>query len=204
MSQTISTIDRAPLNETFRSWRGEQKVLSEQIAGSVAALADYRAQLDLWHQALESERDQLDVDHGDARQQDAEANRLRAELSEARQQIAQITGNLLTKTEELRELDNARAKLEAELEILRTRAAENSSPEKAADDRYSQQQSEWMQELKQVRAMLQDKENLRQTVPIDAPDPVDRAIEALEDPVLGSVVAQFDKLRQQQLTRTSF
>jgi chromosome segregation ATPase len=106
MSEPQFDIDREIITNSFREWQQEQQKLDAQLAESVAALDAYQANLDSWQQELVRERDELQQlrvaiekyerepvpsANGDGNEQLA---LLKQELAEAREQIASLTADL--------------------------------------------------------------------------------------------------------------
>jgi chromosome segregation ATPase len=224
-----TTFNGESIRTTFREWNAERESLDAELSESLAALEAYQQHLDDWQrqlaaqrETLKSEREQFAQEQAAAQKSSSEASgETMAELEAAREKVGSLTAVLLTRTEELRTLENCRAEVQTELDLSRAREREL----KAALDEHKrsleQERSHWAEELKQVREVLQ-----RQ---IEAPavqEPaasVDRPVQASpappapaapvqpqatnngsrstprnESPVLGSIVEQFGKLRQQR------
>ena len=137
---------------------------------------------------------------------------LTADLNAARDKIGALTTSLLSRTEELRTLDNRRAEVVTELELARAREKEL----KAALDEHKrtaeQERVHWTEELRHLRELLERRVETNtveervvpaaeQPAPV-APLTIDAQRRATptprKNPVLGSIVEQFDKLRQQR------
>lgn len=163
------------IHGTFRQWQAEQEPLTAELSESLAALAAYQSHLDAWQQQLVCERD------------------------------------------ELRTLDSCRAELAAELDLTRAREKELKAALDEQTQSREQERAQWAEELRHTREQLQrhiDEAALKQNAsapdrtpaipgaqPFDEPNSVQRASGApdLNDtPVLGSILQQFGKLRQQR------
>jgi chromosome segregation ATPase len=222
---TRLTIDSESIHDMFQSWHMERQSLDAELSESVAALAAYQANLDSWQKALSSEREELRVardrferDRADvSRSQSAASDAMATELQAAREKITALTTLLLNRTEELRTLDNRRAEIQTELELERAKEKELKV---ALDDQkrsIEQQRSEWAEELRQLRELLQRQletphADLLATAadglePASAPTPTpvhvrpetsETHAKPRDNPVVGSIVQQFDKLRQQR------
>ena len=143
------------------------------------------------------------------------------ELNEARDKITALTTLLLTRTEELRALDNRRAEVQTELELSRAREKEL----KVALDEHKrsveQERSQYAEELHQLREVLERQlespaaevqhapaaeqaapVSQPPAAPVTRPQPTGGAARVIprENAVLGSIVEQFGKLRQQRAT----
>jgi septal ring factor EnvC (AmiA/AmiB activator) len=212
-----------PLNseavrETIRTWNAERDSFDAQLNESLAALSAYQSHLDGWQQQLARERDELqaarerlDLDRTTNERSQAESSAaLVKELDAAREKITALTTLLLNRTEELRTLDNRRAEVQTDLELARAREREL----KAALDEYKQaaehERSQWAEELRQLREVLecqletsgvqdQAARAERPVVPVNTNSAgVGAHVIPRENPVLGSIVEQFGKLRQQR------
>ena len=128
---TAHFIDDQPVRESFCQWHAEQQVLDAQLAESVAALEAYQSHLDAWQRELAVEREELsrlraelDRDQALSGSHDEQAATFRRELSDARQKITSLTTALLTRTEELRELDRLRVQTDRQLSEAKSREKE--------------------------------------------------------------------------------
>jgi septal ring factor EnvC (AmiA/AmiB activator) len=212
-------ITSAAVRETFRAWNTERESLDAQLNESLAALSAYQSHLDGWQQQLARERDelraareQLDRDRADAHETHAESSAaVASELNAAREKITALTTLLLNRTEELRSLDNRRAEVQTELELARAREREL----KAALDEHTcsveEERSQWAEELRQLREVVERQidapEVQEPAATVERPAPPAKTSAAggggapalpRQNPVLGSIVEQFGKLRQQR------
>lgn len=198
-------MDHDVIHDSFAVWHERESSFDEQLADSLAALDAYQSHLDAWQrelaaqrQALDDEREQLDQDRGAAKDHAAELQKVSTELSEARAQIGSLSKALLDRTEELRQLDAKRAELTTELELARAR--EQGQAAKSDQQRPDSLPPQWAEELKHLRELFE-----RQMEPADIEaawheqlDDPPAELDATENPVLGSIVEQFGKLRQQR------
>jgi DNA repair exonuclease SbcCD ATPase subunit len=223
-----STINRDVIRQTFQAWNAERNSLDSELSESLAALEAYQIHLDTWHQQLAREREELQNARGqferdrlsaDKNQSEASAATI-SELHAAREKISALTTLLLNRTEELRTLDNRRAEAQTELELARARERELNA---ALDDHkrsVEQERSHWAEELKHLREVIERQleapvsEVPMAAVEISVPSPPQTtpapALPASktpssgdqprprENPLLGSIVEQFGKLRQQR------
>jgi DNA repair exonuclease SbcCD ATPase subunit len=223
----VATVNSDAIRETFREWNAERDSLDAELGESLVALEAYQLHLDTWHQQLARERDDLQ----NAREQ-FERDRLSAEKSHsessaatitelhaAREKITALTTLLLSRTEELRTLDNRRAESQTELELARAREREL----KAALDEHKRsvddERSQWAEELKHLREVVERQleapaiEEAIAAVELPVPLPQESPAPAAptnktpsggaqpqprDNPLLGSIVEQFGKLRQQR------
>jgi DNA repair exonuclease SbcCD ATPase subunit len=210
------------VRETFRAWNAERDSLDSELNDSLVALEAYQLHLDGWQQQLARERDELHAAREQFERDRSTADKYHSEtsaatiheLNAAREKITALTALLLNRTEELRALDNRRAEVQTELELSRARerdlkTAIDEQKRSTADER-----SQWSEELKQLRDVLQRQmetaavENPAATIerPVPAPaapahsPPPSIGAQAAprENPLLGSIVEQFGKLRQQR------
>jgi septal ring factor EnvC (AmiA/AmiB activator) len=191
MTIESALLDCKNVRETFRAWSVEQESLDAQLAESLSALAAYQSHLDTWQQQLVRQRDELhnareqfDRDRAAAEQgQSQPSTELAAELHSSREKIAALTASLLSRTDELRTMDIRRGELANELELARAREKELAAA---------------IAEHKQTSEQEQLKENPHPQ-PATPPDrPTSGRGHFSENPVLGSIVEQFGKLRQQR------
>ncbi|HVT28341.1 MAG TPA: hypothetical protein VHE81_10045 [Lacipirellulaceae bacterium] len=221
-------ISSEEVRQTFRAWNAERDSLDAQLNESIAALSAYQSHLDGWQQQLVRERDELRAAREQFERSRAAADQthsessaaMATELNAAREKITALTTLLLNRTEELRALDNRRAEVQTELELARAREREL----KAALDEHKceveQERSEWAEELRQLREVLErevDTPEAEEPLEVEAPPAVaprtlpakaaakaaassggDGHVPQRQNPVLGSIVEQFGKLRQQR------
>jgi chromosome segregation ATPase len=228
MTTTTLSLEYQPIHDCFGQWREEQESLDTDLAETFSSLEDYQSHLEDWQRELadqldelQRERKRLERDKADSKQYEAEADSLSHELNEARQQMSQLSKELLSRTDELRVLDRKRAELATELELARARDHELTA---ALDDQkqwMDQQRNQWTEELKHLRELVEQRslvsDGTRLAEPgnesISANDAQGVGSSADEaacaddsetegqcegNPVLGSIVAQFGKLRKQR------
>jgi septal ring factor EnvC (AmiA/AmiB activator) len=163
------------VRETFRVWHAEQESLDAQLSESLAALAAYQSHLDAWQQQLASERDALCASREEFERERAAADKGNVELvTELEQFRARETDLKLALDEQKRLLEGERAK--------------------------------WTEELRQMRETLERRKEANQARS-DSPATIEPARPAARinsaeshggNPVLGSIMEQFGKLRQQR------
>jgi septal ring factor EnvC (AmiA/AmiB activator) len=190
-------------------------------------LDDWQRQLAEQREQLQAERGQFAQDQAAAQQSGSEASaKIAAELEAAREKTDSLTALLLSQTEDLRMLDNSRAEAQAELELSRAREQELRVALDEHKRSLEQERSQWADELKQVReslerqmeapaaqapaaqtpaAAVQQTGQMPPTQPAppasvqpQAPTSGSRSTPRGESPVLGSIIEQFGKLRQQR------
>jgi chromosome segregation ATPase len=217
MTTYAATFDKASTLASFRDWHSEQEALDAQLSESLDALAAYQSQLDAWQLQLAGERaelrqarEQLERDRADAERAQAQPSpEIAAELNETQEKMATLTASLLARTEELRTLDVQRAEVASELELSRARETELTTALDEQQRSLEQERAQWTDELQQLREMLalraeeasfhgQESEHGKPSAP-DQPVPRAGTSELVKNnPVLGSIVEQFGKLRQQR------
>jgi chromosome segregation ATPase len=210
MTGDLYTIDRQPIEESLEQWRAEQQELTAEYQESLDALDAYQKHLDTWQNQLAAEREeltnnratlvseqeklahdraQLESDRQAAGNESEQVTKLREQLGEARDKVATLSADLLVKAEELRTLDNKRAELATQIEILRVREQNLSESLENEKKHLADQQAQWNVEMQQLRDVSD-----HQPLPVQSEPKRERS----NDPVVGSIVAQFNKLRQQQ------
>jgi chromosome segregation ATPase len=208
MTTATITVDRELVQSSFRDWQAEQAVLDAQLTESVAALEAYQAHLDGWQRALARERDELQrlreeldrekaVDGG----RNEQNKQFEQELTEARAKISSLTTALLDRTEELRRLDQQRADASTELALVKAREKELSAAMESLQKSTDLQRTQW--EAAAVEMQQQLEQSLEVAAAIEVPAPSEASAPPLgptttTNPVLGSLMEQFDKLRQQR------
>jgi septal ring factor EnvC (AmiA/AmiB activator) len=204
------------IRATLHEWRAGQESLDAQLAESLSALAAYQSHLDAWQQQLAKEREGLRQarekfekeraasGEGKTGHEDAPAEP-GSELAEAREKISALSASLLTRTEELRQMDERRSQLASELEM-------NQAREKELVAALEEQKRSLEQERAHRAEELRNLERLTGSADAAAQPDSDKAIASLEqsgrpagnngqvneNPVLGSIVEQFGKLRKQR------
>jgi chromosome segregation ATPase len=218
----VLLVEFETIRGTFRGWHSQQDSLDAQLADSLAALAAYQSHLDAWQQQLAREREELQASrdafareraaaeqsHSQLHQTSSDAN---AELSSAREKITGLSTSLLERTEELRVSDQRRAELATELELTRAREQELGSALEDQKRVLEAERAHWADELRNLRETLERRPEAGATnsssqqsesQPQSAsrqPTPRNQTTEPPgASPVLGSIMQQFGKLRQQR------
>jgi len=180
-------IDRESIANSFRAWHEEQRQLDAQLAESFAALDAFQTSLERWQQELVQERDAMKALRGQLEGkcgetsvtassggEVAELELLRQELQQAREQISALTADLAL----------ARAH---ELEL-----GEALSAEQHSHDTHAFHQDEAFDEAVELVAAGSYRGD---TAPTGKKRSEQRGGTS---PVLGSVMEQFGKLREQR------
>jgi chromosome segregation ATPase len=204
MTPSLVAVDRESVEHSFREWQEEQSLLDAQLAESVAALDSYQSHLDNWQQELAREREELrllreaverDRVAGSAGNEQIEV--LHQELRESREKISTLTTALQTRTEELCELERRRESLELELAMVRVREKEleatvaaHESDSDTQTHHGSQHQAAFAAAVEQAAATNQVEAVKNGTAKVEP--------RRGASPVLGSVMEQFGKLREQR------
>lgn len=210
--------DRDALHTTFGTWAAAEDSLDAQLSESLEALAAYQSHLDDWQRQLADERTTLiqAQEQFEREQAAAVASQMHstteadAELTAARQKVSELTSSLLARTEELRTLDNRRAEVVTELELARAREKELKTALDEQKRLLDQERDQWTEDLRSLRELLEHRgeaiESIGRansspaTLPVEPPRAAttpnrDRSNSGA---VLGSIVEQFGKLRQQR------
>jgi chromosome segregation ATPase len=217
-------INSQAVRESIRTWNAERESLDAQLSESVAALTAYQSHLDAWQRQLASDRKTLSEEREQFERERAKKDKdstesvagLTNELNAAREKITALTTLLLNRTEELRTIDNRRSEVQTELELSRARERELKAALEETKRATEQERSQWSEELGQLRDVLERQldapaaEQVEQAKaqlpePQVAPAAPQRPASSTgarviprETPVLGSIVEQFGKLRQQR------
>jgi chromosome segregation ATPase len=193
MTRETPIIDCEAIRGTFGHWRAEQEPLAHELSESLAALSAFQSHLDAWQQQLAHERERLGEAAGTA-----------AELHAAREKIASLTGALLARTEELRLLDSRRAEVVTELELARAREKDLHAKLEEMKQARQAERGQSADELRHMRELLERRLEVSVERPVATADspPASTLVESAgrpaHSPVLGSIVEQFGKLRQQR------
>ena len=212
MTSTYATnsVDPEAVRTSFRLWETEQAELDAQIAESFDALVAYQSHLDDWQRQLVEERDNLrelratvEQDQALAGAEQTRMEQANKELNDARQQIASLTAVLLARTEELRVLDNQRGDANTEREVARAREQELAAALAARQQSFASERHQLQQEQAHLRQQLEQAVSLVSSRPAGRDEPSKSGSTRTEtprstSPVLGSVMEQFGKLRQQR------
>jgi chromosome segregation ATPase len=203
-------IDHHRVREQFEQWQAEQLSIDAELNESLAALSAFQSHLEAWQQELAREREELRAarerlghDQVNSEQSQTRLAELTAELTASRDKVGALTTMLLSRTEELRVLDNRRAEMMTELELSRARERELKI---ALDDIKQARESERQQsaeETRHLRELLQRRlENMDASYREEVAGVTRSNPKAPETPetqaVFSSVMEQFGKLRQQR------
>lgn len=222
MTTDTLPLDSAAIHESFQEWLEQEDSLDAQWSESLSALAAYQSHLDAWQQELARERDELrtareelERDRATAEQSpEQHSENTPSEPAEERNKIAQLSQQLLARTEELRGVDQLRAELMTELELARAHAKELVAAVEEQKRTLEHERSAWTDQLHHMRKLLERRAEgapagVLEEAPVratkDAPKPPSRPAaasggekRAASSPVLSSIVEQFGKLRQQR------
>jgi DNA repair exonuclease SbcCD ATPase subunit len=206
------------IHDTFRGWHAQRESLDAQLSESLAALEAYQSHLDAWQKQLACERDELrqsrealDRDRSALNENQVQLTaEATAELNAAREKVVTLTDSLVARTDELRVVDNRRAELVAELESSRAREGELRAALDEQKRTIEQERAHWAEEFRRLRELLErqlESPPAEQVITpperIPAPAKQSRSAAVVAEghsanPVLGSIVEQFGKLRQQR------
>ena len=214
MTNDTAIIDCEAIRGRFQQWRAQQEPLAAELSESLAALAACQSHLDAWQQQLVREREELGAARDRFAIEQAEAEKSQAqsvaettaELHAAREKIASLTAALLARTDELRVLDRRRAEVVTELELARAREKEFNTKLEELKQAREQERLQWADELRHLRELverrLETSDVERHAAAAEYPpatrSPVEHVTRPSNSPVLGTIVEQFGKLRQQR------
>jgi chromosome segregation ATPase len=179
--------------------RGTLQTAQDQIARLAAAAEDLSAA----RSEFQSVRDEL-ARHGE------ELAAIRSQTLAASQEVESSINNKIHDMEQQQSLlEKQRAAVEKELASVGDRAAEIADLLAEQKRMSAPQQGQWAEEMRQMRALLenmvrQTAQGKRQAEPSPDLKPISRvAAVATGDPVLESVLAQFEILQQDRVLRRS-
>ncbi len=201
----------------------------EELAAASAALVahedlegDSDAQSTPRLTAIQSQLEELRAERDDLRQELESANDQAARLTvtsealtETRAELARMQSSLTKQPrsdsdelqERLREAEQERRALEDDLEAVRNRAAELAESAEAERRRATEERSAWADELKQMRRLLEQQATMlgqHDSAPPESangPKPASAESAPGSDPVLESVMAQFEMLHKDRSRR---
>ncbi len=241
MFQASALCDRESIEACLADLRAHQEGLDRYIEESFRELDALHTDLEkfyqeLVHQEETLERARAELEHAQReremereavdREQIANLEQLEQQYQQAQQELESlrlevadrdphVTGEYAEGySAEVLDLQQQREELEAELETVRTRAAELSDALDEAKRQSVEDRAEWSTELKQMRRILERQSELLATAPtqpvaaaaVSASPGREKgaaavATEPAKDPVLGSVMAQFEKIRKERAQR---
>ena len=139
---------------------------------------------------------------------DAETAELRTQLDNALTDATAAGKAAAAQEEQIRNLQQDRAVLEAELELVRSRTADLSETLSHERQQISEDRAEWATELKQLRRVIERRTAVASATLVTPPvraastgggdKELVTVCDSRADPIVGSVLAQFDKIRQQR------
>jgi chromosome segregation ATPase len=207
---TTFSVDHRQVHDSFSQWQAEQDALDAQVAESIAALEAYQSHLDDWQRELATEREELhrlrtahERDQALAEPQSERLDAVQRELNEAHQKISSLTTALLARTEELRELDRMRVAVDHELTAAQAREQGLIAELEAERQRAEAGQRQPIARASRPAEQAPRDEKATSTGPsATSGQPAASRPSAVPNqsanPVLGSVMEQFGKLRQQR------
>ena len=153
------TINGDALRESIHAWQTEQESLEAEWSESLSALVAYQSHLDVWQRELAAERDSLRSERetiereqaAAAIDQESSSAQAIAQLTEARAKVAQLSEQLVTRTEELRILDQKRADLTTELEDAWAKAKQLATDAEEQKIAMDMERKIWAEQLSQLR-----------------------------------------------------
>lgn len=207
---TIDTlqVDCDSIRATFNEWRTEQELFDAQLSESLSALAAYQSHLDAWQKQLAGERDELRRAREQFEHQRAAAEGSQSgahgsaegndDLSAAQERISALSASLLARTEELRVMDERRSELVAELDSQRALQKELRAALDEQKQTLEQERAHRAEELRSLERLKQGADGGPAEKHSEQRAAHDGQPKVNENPVLGSIVEQFGKLRQQR------
>jgi chromosome segregation ATPase len=179
--------------------RGTQQTVKRQIVQLTAVADD-----------LAMARNEFQTVRGELARHSEELTTVRSQTLAATQEAeSSIKNKILDMEQQQSLLEKERAVMETELESVRNRASEITELLAEQKRLSAPQQNQWAEDLQQMRTLLetltrQITENKKQIEPLPAVKPASGvAAVALGDPVLESVLAQFEILQQDRFYRRS-
>ncbi len=124
---------------------------------------------------------------------------IQQKLEQARQHAARAMQTAQQHLEELQSVREENQALQSEIDVVRRRAIEATEQLEEQRQASVEDRVEWAMELKNIRQLIEDQGAASMVATaVTAPAQQDVANAAVADPMVGSVLAQFDKIRQQR------
>jgi len=198
--------------ESLRQWLEEIHAQHQQLLGAQQAAQSQAEQLAGVVGELAAAREAWTAAQDQLREHREQLNDIRAAFAsgqgddELKQQISELQQKHAELKQHHARLEQERTLLEGELETVRNRAAEMAESLAEQKRGLARQQTQWADELKQMRRLMEAlSRRLSETPPAPAAAPQPAAPSASgaeaghssdDDPVLDSVMAQFQMLQQ--------
>lgn len=211
---------------TISASQAEQAAAAAQIAALTEELAQAKGQIERLERAnskgnvAESEVAILRQELEKAAAQSTRMAAMAVELADAKAEVAELKGRqnlgaaevIADYERRLRDVEQERAALETELDHIRKRAAEANTALAEHRRREAEERAEWSGELKQLRRALEKQSMLlveqhengaigsnatRKTVPFRG----ESTATTIADPVVDSVMEQFESLQRDMIKR---
>jgi septal ring factor EnvC (AmiA/AmiB activator) len=220
MTAANNTIDHSIISDSFHGWREEQETLQSQLDESLAALTAYQSHLDAWQSELAAERDSLRKERDEIARERISIDDQRAQLDllakasgQSTEQNSALSKALVDRTDELRQMDRRRGELTTDLQLSQAREKELAVTLEKERESIAEQKAKWEDENRRLRERLKremaspnigeayDEEEEPGDVPPEQPSHPTERVErrnSNDNPVLGSIIEQFGKLRQQR------
>lgn len=186
MSNESIALEFEQVRETVSNWSREQDVLETELTESLAALGAYQTDLETWQQELVAGRESQAI-HDQAAQSKLEARieELTQLVAAGKKRITSLESDLLACNEELREAEEKRTEVITQLDAARSREKVLSGGSQQDKQAVKKQ----AQAVQKARSGSYERQNLNSRS--------EDSDSNVSDPVLSSVVAQFDKIRRQ-------
>jgi predicted nucleic acid-binding Zn-ribbon protein len=196
-------VDWTPVRETLAALRAGHESLDLFVGQLFSGLEAMRERLDQHDRRIKEERKRIAE----------ERERLSAERAqwEAQKRLSQETGS--ENASQVTEMAHERAMLEEELETVRHRCEELSKTVSEQKKQLTEERAEWTAEFRQLRKILDKQSQVlvermehNHTTPATSGPPSQQhapleAHAATADPVLGSVISQFQLLQKDAARR---
>lgn len=210
---SIQPVETDGLRESLAEICASQEEFCKFFSGVFADLDAISGTLVRKRQAWSIERAEAE---SELQRRSARLEAERAAIAAEREQAPKLHERLQALERELAERDQERVVLESELDMVRNRAAEMAETLAQHQQQMADERQQWTQELKQMRRLLEtlSSHGLEHPAPAEAPrtrvapprtaaKPAEEAAAARQggDPVLGSVMAQFEMLQKDIVRR---
>jgi len=185
--------------------RSDEGDVGGALRGQIDALTEERDRVVAALERSEARSSELESRVEELRHQEGGGGSAEAELAGARNRLEEAVRASQDQKEQIERLVRERDELENELDTVRARAAELNDALAQIKRESAEERAEWSAELKQMRHVLE-----RQAELLSSPPPQPAAARSavsrsggngskkMKDPVLGSVMAQFEKIRQER------
>jgi len=199
LAETIESL-RGSL-QPIEELRDEQSQLEGWVQESFVSLEKLHEELSDWQGELVRQETEIDLREdalGKAQKLEGglseEVQQLRQQLTDARHELLQLEEENGQQLEELEDLERQQALLQAEVKTAHSRADELAAELQEEKQRYSEQQQQWTNELRQMRQLLEHQGTLLENLVENDSSPA--PVETVCEPVPAETVEKNEEEKE--------